>query len=130
VLARVYAAAFAASGSQAVADQVSERVILSAGGADATTLVERAVLLAIRTSPDCAFVPMRAEEREVIALARLAGATTSRVATVLAVDDDRVRSLMRSGLRALLSRGGAPRTPPPRHDCECGASPAHVAHAS
>jgi hypothetical protein len=130
VLTRVYAAALAASGSQAVAEQVSERIMLAARGDATTTLVERAVLLAIRTSPDSAFMPMGAEEREAIALARLAGASTGRVATVLGVEPAEVRARMRRGLRALVSRDGAPRTPPPRRDCGCGASPAHAAHAS
>jgi DNA-directed RNA polymerase specialized sigma24 family protein len=130
VLTRVYTAAFAASGDQAVAEQVSERVMLAAGGGDAAALVERAVLLAIRISPAAAFAPMCAQEREVIALARLAGATTSRVATVLGVEPAEVRALMRTGLRALVSRDGAPRTPRPPRDCGSGASPAHAAHAS
>jgi DNA-directed RNA polymerase specialized sigma24 family protein len=130
VLTRVYAAALAASGDQSVAEQVSERVILAAPGGDATTLVERAVLLAIRTAPHDAFAPMGADEREVVALARLAGATTSRVATVLGVDPGEVRALMRSGLRALLSAGGEPRTPPLPPGCGSAASPAHAGHAS
>jgi hypothetical protein len=130
VLTRVYAAALAASGNQAVAEHVTERVMLAAGGGDATALVERAVLLAIRTAPHDAFTPMRADEREVVALARLAGATTSRAAAVLGVDQTEVRALMCSGLRALLSGGDGPRTLPLPPGCGSAASPVHAGHAS
>ena len=54
VLTRVYAAALAASGNPSVAEQVTERVMVAASGGDATALVERAVLLSIRTSPHAA----------------------------------------------------------------------------
>ena len=119
----VYTAAYAASGDQAVAEQVAERVMLAASGSDATTLAERAVLLALRAAPDRAFAPMRAEEREVVALARLTGATTGRVATVLGISQDEVRARMRDGLRAVLSAGGAPRTPRPLRGSGSAASP-------
>jgi hypothetical protein len=113
-LPSVYTAAYAASGDQTVAEDVAERVMLAARGHDATTLAERAVLLALRLAPDRAFAPMRAEEREAVALARLTGATTDRVATVLEISEEEARARMRSGLRALLNGGGVPRTPPPR----------------
>ena len=119
----VYTAAYAASGNQSVAEQVAERVMVAASSHDATTLAERAVLLALRAAPDRSFAPMRAEEREVVALARLTGATTGRVAKVLGISQDEVRVRMRDGLRAFLSGGGVPRTPQPLRDCECGASP-------
>jgi DNA-directed RNA polymerase specialized sigma24 family protein len=109
----VYTAAYAACGDQAVAELVAERVMVAEPGGDATSLAERAVLLALRASPHRAFAPMRDEEREVVALARLTGATTGRVATVLGISPDQVRARMTSGLRALLSAGGEPRTPPP-----------------
>jgi DNA-directed RNA polymerase specialized sigma24 family protein len=121
-LPSVYTAAYAASGNQAVAEQVAERVMQAARGHDATTLAERAVLLALRVAPHRAFVPMRAEEREAVALARLTGATTDRVATVLEISEQEARARMRSGLRALVSGGGAPRTRPLRPDCGSGAS--------
>ena len=119
----VYTAAYAASGDQAVAEQVAERVMVAAPAGDATSLAERAVLLALRSSPHRAFAPMRAEEREVVALARLTGATTGRVATVLGISPEEVRSRMTSGLRALLSAGGAQRTPQPLRGCGSAASP-------
>jgi DNA-directed RNA polymerase specialized sigma24 family protein len=112
-LSFVYTAAYAASGDQAVAEEVAERVMLAARGHDATTLAERAVLLALRIAPDRAFAPMGAGEREAVALARLTGATTGRVATVLDISEQEARARMRSGLRAMLSGGGGRRTPPP-----------------
>jgi DNA-directed RNA polymerase specialized sigma24 family protein len=118
----VYTAAFAASGDRAVAEQVAERVMMAARGGDETSLAERAVLLALRSSPHRAFAPMRSEDREVVALARLTGATTGRVATVLGISPEEVRSRMTSGLRALLSAGGGPRTPPPRRGSGSAAS--------
>jgi DNA-directed RNA polymerase specialized sigma24 family protein len=119
----VYTAAYAASGDRVVAEEVAERVMLAAAEQDATTLAERAVLLALRARPDRAFAPMGARDREVVALARLTGATTGRVATVLGITQDEVRTRMRDGLRALLSGGGAPRTPPLRPGCGSAASP-------
>ena len=118
----VYTAAYAASGDRAVAEQVAERVMVAAGAGDATSLAERAVLLALRSSPHCAFAPMRDEEREVVALARLTGATTGRVARVLGISTDEVRARMTSGLRALVSAGGELRTPPPLRGCGSAAS--------
>ena len=122
-LPQVYTAAYAASGNQSVAEQVAERVMLATPGHDDTTLAERAVLLALRAAPGRAFAAMSAQEREVVALARLTGATTVRVAKVLGISQDEVRVRMRDGLRAFLSGGGAPRTPPPLRDCGCGAFP-------
>lgn len=122
----VYTAAYAASGDQTVAEQVAERVMIAAREDDATTLAERAVLLALRSTPNRAFAPMRDDERDVIALARLTGATTGRVATVLGITTEEVRSRMTSGLRALLSAGAEPRTPQPLHDSGCAVSPGRV----
>jgi DNA-directed RNA polymerase specialized sigma24 family protein len=119
----VYTAAYAASGDKTVAEQVAERVMVAAREDDSTTLAERAVLLALRSTPNRAFAPMRDDERDVIALARLTGATTGRVATVLGITTEEVRSRMTSGLRALLSAGGEPRTPQPLRDSECAVSP-------
>ena len=115
----VYTAAYAASGDQAVAEQVAERVMLAASRHDATTLTERAVLLALRAAPHRAFAAMGAEEREVVALARLTGATTGRVATVLGIGEDEVRTRMRDGLRAVLS----PNPPIPAAPRRRGRSP-------
>ena len=116
----VYTAAFAASGDRAVAEQVAERVMLAAPGNDATTLAERAVLLALRVSPARAFASMCEDDREAVALARLTGATTGRVASILGIAPDEVRARMRRGL---LSAGGGRRTPPPRRGSGSAASP-------
>jgi hypothetical protein len=129
-LPHVYGAAMAASSDAGVAEQVIERVLLADPAADSSVLVERAVLLAVRTSPDPALAGMRMQEREVIALARLAGATTTRIAAVLALEPRTVRALMTSGLRAVVNRDGAPRTPPPPSGCGSAASPGHAARAS
>jgi hypothetical protein len=129
-LPHVYAAAMAASSDAGVAEEVTERVLLADPGGDCGVLVERAVRLAVRTSPHPAFAPMQLREREVIALARLTGATTARIAAVLGVEPVEARRLMAGGLRALVSRGGARRTQPPRPDCGSAASPGRAARAS
>ena len=122
----VYTAAFAASGDQAVAEEVAERVMIAAAGDDAATLAERAVLLALRAAPHRAFATMGTQDREVVALARLTGATTVRVATVLGISQDEVRARMRDGLRAVVSAGGGRRTPPLPRGSGSGASPGRV----
>jgi DNA-directed RNA polymerase specialized sigma24 family protein len=128
-LPRVYAAAVAATGDPDAAEEVTERVLLADPAGDTDVLVERAVRLAVRTSPDAAFTPMRQREREVIALARLAGATTARIAALLAIEPVEVRSLMCSGLGAI-SRDAGRRTQPPPPGCGSAASRGHVARAS
>jgi hypothetical protein len=129
-LPQVYAAAIAASSDAGVAETVTERVLVADPGGDSGVLVERAVRLAVRTSPHPAFAPMQPREREAIALARLAGATTARVAALLGVEPAEARRLMTSGLREAINRGGARRTQPPRPGCGSAASPAHAARAS
>jgi DNA-directed RNA polymerase specialized sigma24 family protein len=119
----VYTAAYAASGNEDIAAQVSERVLVAQPAADAGELAERAVLLALRTSVAHAFAPMPAEEREAVALARLTGASTGRVATVLGISPDEARARMTRGLRALVSAGGGRRTPPPPPGSGSAASP-------
>jgi DNA-directed RNA polymerase specialized sigma24 family protein len=119
-LALVYTAAFAASGSRAVAEQVAERVMVAQPAGEPRSLAERAVLLALRVSPGCAFASMREDDREAVALARLTGATTDRVAAVLGIAPEEVRARMRRGL---LSAGGAPRTPRAPRGSGSAASP-------
>ena len=126
----VYGAAIAASSDAGVAEQVTERVLLADPGGESDVLVERAVLLAVRTSPHAAFARMCVQEREVIALARLARATTTRIAALLALEPKAVRALMTSGLRAVVNRDGAPRTPLPLPGCGSAASPGCAARAS
>ena len=126
----VYTAALAASGDQTVAEHVAERVMVAASSQDATTLAERAVLLALRAAPHRSFARMSAEDREAVALARLTGATTGRVADVLGITPDQARARMHSGLRATLSGGGARRTPPPPPDSGSAASPGRAGRVS
>jgi DNA-directed RNA polymerase specialized sigma24 family protein len=126
----VYSAALAASGDRSVAEQVAERVMVAAGGGDATSLAERAVLLALRVAPHRAFAPMGAEEREAVALARLTRATTGRVATVLGISQEEACARMRSGLRKCVSAGVGPRTPQLRRGSGSAASPGRVGRAS
>jgi len=126
----VYTAAVAASDNRTVAEQVAERVMLAAVGDDAASLAERAVLLAMRVAPHRAFAPMGPAERDAVALARLTGATTGRVATVLGISQDEARARMRSGLRKLVSGGGGPRTPQPRRGSGFAASPGRAGRAS
>jgi len=126
----VYTAAFAASGDRAVAEQVTERVFVAAPSGDGDALAERAVLLALRSAPDPAFAVMPSDERDVVGLTRLTGAHTGRVASVLGITPDEVRARMRRGLRALLSAGAVPRTPPLPLGCGSAASPGHAGRAS
>lgn len=128
-LPRVYGAAFAASGDAGVAALVAERVLLADRSGNAGALVERAVLLAVRTSPHAAFAGLSEQERETVALARLAGATVTRAAELLGIDRSEVRALMVSGLRGL-RRDDARRTPRPPRDSGSAASPARGGRAS
>ena len=120
----VYTAAYAASGDQAVAEQVAERVMLAASGSDATTLAERAVLLALRAAPDRAFA----------ADARARSARSSRSPASRAPPPGAWRRCSASartrsargcatGCARVLSAGGAPRTPPPLRGSGSAASP-------
>ena len=101
----VYGAALAAADGPDAAAAVTEEVMVAAatGGAkaDARSLVARAVVRAVRTAPDPAFAPMPAREREVVALARLAGYTVSEIADTLNIAPAEARVRMTSGIRAL-----------------------------
>ncbi len=126
VLTLVYTAALAASGSRPVAEQVAERVMVAQPAGEPRRLAQCAVLLALRVSPDRAFAAVGEEEREVLALARLTGATVGDVATVLGLTPEEVRARMGRGLRALVSAGGAPRRQPPPRGCGSATSPARA----
>lgn len=103
--AHVYGAAVAAAADRETAAVVTRTVMVEAAtgrsGADARSLVERAVLTAVRTEPDAAFAPMREEDREVVALARVAGYTVAEIAAALDIPADEARERMTSGVRAL-----------------------------
>jgi DNA-directed RNA polymerase specialized sigma24 family protein len=129
----VYGAALAAAAGPAVAEEVTHDVMLAAvlgrARADARSLIERAVVRAVRRAPHAAFARMAPGEREVVALARLAGYSVGEIAAALEIEPDEARSRMSSGLRAV-SRDAAPRMPPPRPGCGSGASPAGGERAS
>jgi DNA-directed RNA polymerase specialized sigma24 family protein len=101
----VYGAALAAADGPDAAAAVTEEVIVAAVAgserADARALVARAVVRAVRTAPHAAFAPMAAGEREVVALARLAGYDVGEIAEALDIAPDEARSRMTSGIRTL-----------------------------
>jgi DNA-directed RNA polymerase specialized sigma24 family protein len=103
VIEHVYGAALAASAGPAVAGEVTRDVMVAAAGdrSDARSLVARAIVSAVRTAPHAAFAPMRPPEREVVALARLAGYSVGEIADTLGIAPGEARSRMTSGLRAL-----------------------------
>jgi DNA-directed RNA polymerase specialized sigma24 family protein len=99
----VYGAALAAADGPDAAAAVTEEVMVAAVAgpdrADARTLVGRAVLRAVRTAPHAAFAQMATGEREVVALARLAGYDVGEIATTLGIAPAEARSRMTSGIR-------------------------------
>jgi DNA-directed RNA polymerase specialized sigma24 family protein len=105
----VYGAALAAAAdSEAAADVAREVMADAASGrsrADARSLVARALLRSVHEAPARSFAPMRAEDREVVALARLGGYSVGEIAETLAICPAEVRARMTSGLRALVSEG-------------------------
>jgi DNA-directed RNA polymerase specialized sigma24 family protein len=105
----VYGAALAAAADPATAADVARDVMVEAASgrhrADARSLVERALLRSVREAPHRAFAPMRAEDREVVALARLGGYSVPEIADTLAICPAEVRARMTSGLRTLVSEG-------------------------
>jgi len=92
----VYGAALAASADADAAEDVTRGVMTDAVAgrtrADARSLVQRALLGAVRGAPHPSLAPMRTEEREVVALARLGGYTVPEIAEA--------RARMTSALRA------------------------------
>jgi hypothetical protein len=101
----VYGAAVAAAADRAAAADVTRAVLVEAATgrarADARSLVERAVLHAVRVSPHPAFGALGAGEREAVALARLAGYSVPEIADALGIAPPEVRSRLTSGARAL-----------------------------
>jgi hypothetical protein len=100
----VYGAALAASADAAAAQDVTHGVMTDAAAgrtrADARSLVQRALLSAVRGDPHPALAPMRVEEREVVALARLGGFSVPEIADVLGIAPAEARKRMTSALRA------------------------------
>jgi Sigma-70, region 4 len=103
--AHVYGAALAASADRGAAEDVTRAVMVDAATGrartDARSLVERAVLRAVRDAPHPVFDAMGAGEREVVALARLAGYSVPEIAEALGIAPPEVRSRLTSGVRAV-----------------------------
>jgi DNA-directed RNA polymerase specialized sigma24 family protein len=104
-LQHVYGAALAAAADSDAAEDVAYDVMIEAADGrarpDARSLVERAVLDAVRTAPHPAFAAMRTEDREAVALARLVGYSVSEVAAALGIAPAEARSRMTNGIRSL-----------------------------
>jgi DNA-directed RNA polymerase specialized sigma24 family protein len=99
----VYGAALAAAAGPADAAAVTQDVMVGAARdhADTRTLVARAVLRAMRTAPHAAFARMAPPEREVVALARLAGYTVPEIAATLGIEASEARTRMTRALRSV-----------------------------
>jgi DNA-binding NarL/FixJ family response regulator len=103
-LPHVYGAALAASADTEAAEGITRQVMVDAAAgrtrADARSLVQRALLSAVRGEPHPSLAPMRTEEREVVALARLGGYTVPEIAEALGIAPAEARARMTSALRA------------------------------
>jgi DNA-directed RNA polymerase specialized sigma24 family protein len=123
-LRQVYSAAVAASRDHTAAVEIAERVFLTAPSKgfgrdpslDRRQLVERAIRLGVRMAPAKGFAEMQADDREAIALARLAGYSVAEIAVSLdtTVDDVKARMLrgLRSSAQALSGEPPPPATAP------------------
>jgi hypothetical protein len=102
-LARVYGAALAVAGTPGMAADVAGRVLARAvvePDAEERTLVARAVRLAVRGAPHPSFAAMDPDDREAVALIRVAGCTDGEAAGVLGIEVAEVRRRLLRGLRA------------------------------
>jgi DNA-directed RNA polymerase specialized sigma24 family protein len=103
-LARVYGAALAAAKTPTMAADVTGHVLAGAvagPGSDEHALVARAVRLAVRSDPHPRFAAMEPDDREAVALVRLAGCSDGEAARVLGIDVGEVRRRLLRGLRAI-----------------------------
>jgi DNA-directed RNA polymerase specialized sigma24 family protein len=100
----VYGAALAAASDESAAAGVTKRVLGRAAAESVIareTLVERAILSAVRSSPAACFQAMPRPGREAVALARLAGYSADQVASSLELGVDDVKSSMLQALRGV-----------------------------
>jgi DNA-binding NarL/FixJ family response regulator len=102
----VYAATVAACRHEQIAEAITERVVTSAlrsngwdASLDRSRLIEQAVVLAVRVDPCPALARLPVEEREAIALARLAGCSVQEIALALETGVDHVKAAMSRTLR-------------------------------
>jgi hypothetical protein len=124
-LDEVWRAALAASGDQAIAEEVTTAVLCAAPPeAAAAALVRQAVLAAVRRAPAPAFAAMQGAERDAVALARIVGCPVREVAAALGVGDGTARALLTAGLRSMVRRPpmSGRRTPRPVLGCGSAAS--------
>jgi hypothetical protein len=101
---------------------VTERVVVGGRG------VVEAVRMAVRDAPAPPFDRLPADEREALALVRLAGLDVNEVAELTGTTPAMVKARLTAALTVI--RAAVPRTPPLRPDCGNGASRARVARAS
>ena len=100
----VYGAALAAASDESAAAGVTKRVLGRAAAESVIareTLVERAILSAVRNSPAACFQAMPRPGREAVALARLAGYSADQVASSLELGVDDVKTSMLQALRGV-----------------------------
>jgi DNA-directed RNA polymerase specialized sigma24 family protein len=101
MLARVYAAAVAASGDVRAAEDATVRAFETTA-TDPERLAATAVRLALRASPAPAFAGMSTPDAEAVALCRLLSLDVQRVATILGVAVPEIKRRLIRGLRAAL----------------------------
>lgn len=137
----IYGAACHAVADEAAADDLTMRVVRDARpGTPRRALVAEAVRLGVGgVTPAAPFDRVPPKEREALALVRLAGLGVEEVAALTGEDPATVKRRLTAGLQMLAAprpeaatpaATSAPRTPRPRIDCACAASPAHGARAS
>ncbi len=106
-LPRVYGAALAAARDEEAACAVTQRVFegpVSGAGhhcQDPRCLVEQAICLAMRTAPRNPFGGIAPQDREAVALARLAGYSVDEIALTLEIAPAEVKRRLRAGLEAI-----------------------------
>lgn len=106
----VYGAALAASRDERAAAGVTEGVLAKAAAepvVDRDQLIERALLLGVRSDPAASFRGMDPVDREAVALARLAGYSTAQIAASLGMRADAVKASLLRALRGAAARAAS-----------------------
>ena len=99
----VYGAALAAAGTEAVARDVTENVLLqSPPGSSRKDLITEAVRLAVRRTTVAPFDRLPAGDREALALVRLAGLNVVEVAAATGEEQDVVKRRLGAALRRVV----------------------------